>query len=150
MSRQRVVVIDGPMPDDAWQRANREPSLRTHPELEAVAVELLRHEPIFHRREFGCSRQDFEKMTTPTFWEVGASGRRYSREFVLDVLEERYKNVTETSWEIEDFFCQELAADQYLVTYTLHDAERATRRATIWRRTAGAWQIVYHQGTVVA
>jgi len=150
MSRQRVVVIDGPMPDDAWQRANREPSLRTHPELEAVALELLRNEPIFHRREVGRSRQDFEKMTAPTFWEVGASGRRYSREFVMDVLEERYRNVTETSWEIEDFFCQELAADHYLVTYTLHDGERATRRATIWRRTAGAWQIVYHQGTVVA
>jgi len=28
------------------------------------------------------------------------------------------------------------------------DAERATRRATICRRTAGVWQIVYQQGTV--
>jgi hypothetical protein len=89
-------------------------------------------------------------MTAPTFWEVGASGRRYSRAFVLDLLEERYQNASETTWEVEDFHCQELGENNYLVTYTLHDAERATRRATIWRRVNGGWQIVYHQGTAVA
>jgi len=38
----------------------------------------------------------------------------------------------------------------YLLTYTLvQDATRVTRRATIWRRSANTWKIVYHQGTVV-
>jgi hypothetical protein len=149
VTRQRVTVIDGPIPDGAFQRFNREPMPRTAAELDAVRLELLRREPIFHRPEFGCSRHAFEEMTAPTFWEVGASGRRYSREFVLDLLEERYQNSTETTWEIEDFHCQELGPDNYLATYTLHDAEQSTRRATIWRKSNGSWQIVYHQGTVV-
>jgi hypothetical protein len=29
-------------------------------------------------------------MVTDDFWEVGASGRRYGREFVLDELEARH------------------------------------------------------------
>jgi hypothetical protein len=47
-------------------------------------------------------------MPAPSFWEVGASGRRYSRKFVLDVLGQRYESAREASWEIEDFNCQEL------------------------------------------
>jgi hypothetical protein len=49
-----------------------------------------------------------------------------------------------------DFHCMQIAAENYLATYTLNQAGRSTRRATIWRRTAGGWQIVYYQGTEVA
>ena len=38
-----------------------------------VLEELKRREPIFHRRELGTTRADFENMTMPDFWEVGAS-----------------------------------------------------------------------------
>ncbi|HEY5041690.1 MAG TPA: DUF4440 domain-containing protein [Verrucomicrobiae bacterium] len=116
----------------------------------AVRDELMQREPLFHRAAFGTSRRDFEKLTAPEFWEVGASGRRFSREFVLNTLEERYANQKEDVWEVGDFLCQEIATDNYLVTYTLIQGERVTRRATIWRRTSSGWQIVYHQGTVVA
>jgi len=112
--------------------------------------ELMEREPLFHRAQFGTTRKDFEKMTAPVFWEVGASGRRFSRQFVLETLEKRYENSTEDVWEIGDFHCLEIAADNYLVTYTLIQGERITRRATIWRRTGEGWQVVYHQGTVVA
>jgi hypothetical protein len=112
--------------------------------------ELRRREPIFHRPEFGTTRADFERMTEPTFWEVGASGRLYSREYVLDLLERRYANPTEDVWETRDFRCDEIAADNYLLTYTLSQGARVTRRATIWRRTAEGWKIVYHQGTIVS
>ena len=88
-------------------------------------------------------------MTEDTFWEVGASGRRYSRRYVLDTLEKRYANPTEDSWQTRDFHCLEIAAGNYLLTYTLIQGARVTRRATIWRRTAQSWKIVYHQGTVV-
>lgn len=115
-----------------------------------VMEELRRREPIFHRPEFGTTRADFERMTEPTFWEVGASGRLYSREYVLDLLERRYANPTEDVWETRDFRCDEIAADNYLLTYTLSQGARVTRRATIWRRTAEGWKIVYHQGTIVS
>jgi hypothetical protein len=58
-------------------------------------------------------------MTAPDFWEVTASGRRISRQFVLNTLESRYQTPTADVWEIEDFRCQQIAADNYLVTYTL-------------------------------
>ncbi|GLQ99662.1 nuclear transport factor 2 family protein [Dyella mobilis] len=118
--------------------------------VQPVLDELKRREPIFHRPEFGTTRADFEAMTEADFWEVGASGRRYSRSYVLDVLEERSRHPVEDTWETSDFHCREIAADNYLLTYVLRQGERITRRATLWRRTAQGWKIVYHQGTVVA
>jgi hypothetical protein len=88
-------------------------------------------------------------MTETTFWEVGASGRCYSRDYVLDKLAKRFGNQAEDSWQTHDFRCQEIAADNYLPTYTLIQGTRVTRRSTIWRRTPQGWKIVYHQGTVV-
>ena len=126
-----------------------EPELATDPRLAGVLAELIQREPIFHRPELGTSRRDFEAMTEPDFWEVGASGRRYGREYVLDTLEERHRTPHDDPWETHGFHCSEVAPDNYLLTYTLHQGERVTRRATLWRRRAGAWRIVYHQGTLV-
>jgi hypothetical protein len=127
-----------------------EPNLITDPELSDVLEELARRGPIFHRPDFGETREDFERMTEAAFWEVGASGRRYSREYVLDELESRHANPSEDEWQAREFHCSEIAAaDNYLLTYTLIQGERVTRRSTIWRRTAQGWKIVYHQGTVV-
>ena len=121
----------------------------TSPELLAVLEELKLREPIFHHPEFGTTRRDYEAMTDPDFWEVGASGRRYSREFVLETLENRAPDPEESKWLTRDFQCREIAADNYLITYTLHQGPRITRRATLWRRTPEGWKILYHQGTLV-
>jgi hypothetical protein len=48
---------------------------------------LLAREPLFHRPELGTDRAALEAMTAEDFWEVGASGRVYSRAVVLEVLE---------------------------------------------------------------
>ena len=149
MKKYRVKVIDGPLPPGIWQSSNMEPDLTTAPELNHVLRELMAREPIFHRPELGTTRKDFDKLMAPDFWETTASGRRVSRQFILDFLEKRYETITEDTWEIEDFRCQKIAADNYLVTYTLFQGERLTRRTTIWRRTPDDWQIVFHQGTVV-
>ena len=84
-----------------------EPALITDPKLLDVLKELMQREPIFHRPEFGTTRQDFEKMTEAAFWEVGASGRRYSREYILDLLEQRSENPIQDNWEAKDFHCTE-------------------------------------------
>ena len=127
-----------------------EPRLDTDPALLGVLEELKRLEPIFHRPELGTRREDFERMTTEDFWETGASGQRYSRSYVLGVLDARHGHIGEDFWQTRDFRCQEIAPDNYLLTYTLVQSNRTTRRATLWRRTADGWKIVYHQGTVVA
>jgi|ERR1700722_373919 hypothetical protein len=126
-----------------------EPTLTTAAHLIAILEELKRREPLFHRPELGTSRSDFENMTDAAFWEVGASGRRYSREFILDTLENRRLQPIEDLWETRGFHCLEVAPGNYLVTYTLHQGARVTRRATLWRRTVAGWKVLYHQGTVV-
>ena len=127
-----------------------EPVLTTDSELSDILAELSSREPIFHRPELGTSRADFEKMTIDDFWEVGASGRRYSRAYVLDELEKRHAVPHVDIWETMDFHCRRLADDVYLLTYTLlQNKVRRTRRSTIWRSTAEGWKIVYHQGTIV-
>jgi len=119
-------------------------------ELAEVLEQLRRREPIFHRPESGTTRADFDRMMEEEFWEVGASGRRYSRASVLNLLEKRHAEPHEDVWETSEFRCDRLAADLYLLTYTLlQDKARLTRRATIWRKTPGEWKIVYHQGTIV-
>jgi hypothetical protein len=127
-----------------------EPSPTTAPNLLDVLAALSAREPIFHRPEFGTSRADFERMTAEDFWETGASGRRYSREFVLDELEQRVATPHDDVWETRDFYCRQLGENTYLLTYTLlQGGKRLTRRATIWKRTAEGWKIIYHQGTIV-
>jgi hypothetical protein len=127
-----------------------EPTLVTDPALKGILAELSSLEPIFHRPELGSLRSDFEKQTVEDFWEVGASGRRYSREFVLDVLEERASVPPPDVWETSDFYCRRLGEDTYLLTYTLlQEKARLTRRSTIWQTTPDGWKMVYHQGTVV-
>ena len=120
-------------------------------ELSDVLAALSAREPIFHRPELGTTRADFEKMTVDDFREVGASGRCYSRTFVLDELERRCSAPHADVWETSEFRCLRLADGLYLLTYTLlQDRVRLTRRGTIWRRTEAGWKIVYHQGTLVA
>ena len=126
------------------------PDLAMTPEIAAICGELVRREPIFHHRELGTDRADLERMAAPEFHEIGASGRRYSRAFVLATLEERYARNDPDPWETSDFHCQELAHDLYLLTYALVQESRRTRRSTIWRRDPQGWMIVFHQGTVIA
>src|SRR5437870_5146042 len=107
-----------------------------------VLIELVAREPIFHRPEHGTSRADFDRMMDATFSEVGASGTCYSRAFVLDELEKRHATGREDPHTLNasDFRCLELAPTVYLLTYTLQQGPRVTRRSTIWRRTEDGWK----------
>lgn len=127
-----------------------EPTLTTDPDLDDVLKALERREPIFHRPEFGTTRRAFEEMTDANFWEVGASGRRYSREYILGVLAQRHSQPHEDVWETRGFHCMRLSADTFLLTYTLvQNTSRTTRRTSIWRKQNREWKILYHQGTLV-
>jgi hypothetical protein len=132
---------------------SRDPAVPTDPRLDGVLAELAGREPIFHRLELGTRRADFEAQTATDFWEVGASGRVYDREFVWATLAERYADpayAANDAWDTSDFACREVAPEMYLLTYVLRQGERVTRRLTVWQGATGRWRIVYHQGTVVA
>ena len=127
-----------------------EQNFGTMPELAGVLAELTAREPIFHRPEFGITRADFEQMTVDDFWETGASGRRYSRNFILDELERRFSASHDDIWETRDFF-----AENWRQTFTcsptrcsrISDGSPGGRPSGSALRTV--WKIVYHQGTIV-
>lgn len=127
-----------------------EPKRDTPQELLSVQAELTRYEPLFHRLKHGLTSAELEAMTAEEFWETGASGHRYSRDFVIDTVLERYASPLEDDpWQATDFHCQGLAPELYLLTYTLSQGSRVTRRTTLWRRIGGHWIAVFHQGTLV-
>ena len=119
----------------------------------SILAELTAREPIFHRPQFGSTPEDFARMTAPDYWEVGASGSRYTRTFILDYLEAHPPvDAAAAGWQLFDHQCRRLGlenSDTYLFTYTLHQGDRHTRRATIWQLTQNGWQILYHQGTII-
>lgn len=111
--------------------------------------ELRSLEPIFHRPETSA---DFDAMMAPDFWEVGASGRIYTRAEVLATLAERYADPRydpTAGMVVSDFSVRQLAPDLWLATYHLLQQERPTRRVSVWRLVDGGWQLLYHQGGTV-
>jgi hypothetical protein len=121
------------------------------PELLPVFEELRYREPIFHTAAFGTTRADFERVTAPEYWEVGPSGRRYSRDFILRTLKQSPPiDAASAGWQSSDYGLRRLGPDTYLFAYTLRQAERLTRRATLWQITGEGWRILYHQGTIVS
>src|SRR5690348_12891422 len=131
--------------------ANHRAFTRIEPDLLGVFDEIRRREPIFHTAEFGFSIAELERALAPEYWEVGASGRRYSRDFVLRSLADRPAADAATSgWRTYDCALRRLGPETYLFTYTLLQGERRTRRATVWERFPAGWRILYHQGTIVS
>jgi hypothetical protein len=124
---------------------------KIEPDLLPILEELRRREPIFHNPEFGSTTAEFERSTAPDYWEVGASGRRYSREFILQELITNvpYVDAAAAGWQTSEFGLRRLGPDTYLLTYTLDQAGRRTRRSTIWQSSENGWRILYHQGTII-
>jgi hypothetical protein len=120
-----------------------------HSTSDEILAELSAREPIFHRREYGTSREDLERMLDETFWEIGASGRIYSRDYAIETSLKRYRSGPEPhDWPCRDFSITVLSDVLYLVSYILDEPGRVTLRSTIWRSSDVGWKIVFHQGTV--
>lgn len=115
----------------------------------SVLAQLQPLEPLIYAANAGATREHFEALLAPDFWEVGASGQRYDREFVLQTLASRQANPFEQAWSTTTHEVKCLAPDLYLHTYTLIQPTRVSRRATLWRLMSSGWQMVYHQGTPV-
>ena len=115
--------------------------------------ELIRREPIFHHPELIWDARSFDEQIAGDFNEVGASGQRYSRSEVKEILLGRLKGIHTDSladgYRIEEAESRLLADDVVQVLYTLRTPSRVTRRSTLYRRRDSTWQAVFHQGTVI-
>jgi hypothetical protein len=117
---------------------------------EALVLETLKTlEPLIYAANDGKTRDHFDRLLIADFWEVGASGQVYDRDFVLSTLEARQRNPRQEAWQAFDFRVRQIEAHHFLLTYSLQQPTRLSRRATLWQRTSSGWTMVYHQGTPV-
>jgi hypothetical protein len=131
--------------------ASRKTFFTTDPTLTPILDELRPLEPIFHTAAFGLEPADFDRRMAPDYWEVGASGRRYSRDFILQMLADAPPvDATTARWRASGHALRRLSPETYLLTYSLRQGERLTRRATLWQSTPHGWIILFHQGTIVS
>ena len=139
------------MRNEHGQRVNQEAAAVPSADLNGLLQQLRSFEPIFHSENFGTSLVQFEERMESDYWEIGASGKRYSREFILSHLEKTKPQLADDlGWICSDFQLQRLGPDIFLLTYLLDQCDRITRRSTIWRKSEHGWRVVFHQGTVVS
>jgi hypothetical protein len=127
-----------------------ESHLVTAPHLLPALAALERLEPLYHAAFPDATPADFERLVAPDFWEVGATGRRYSRAFALRVLSDRHGRPDPATWHTDRFHLQEAGPGLFLLSYRLRQPSRVTLRLTVWRREGDGWLALYHQGTVVS
>ena len=77
------------------------------------------------------------------FVEVGASGRRWHRDEVIDHLVES----PGTAVGVRDINAQVIAKGVVLLTYTATTDGRTTHRSSLWVSAGPQWSVIYHQGT---
>ena len=75
------------------------------------------------------------------FTEVGASGRTYDREEILDAL------APLPGVEASDFVADEIAPGVILLRYVTTGPGGAVERSSIWLREGDRWLLRHHQGT---
>ena len=113
-------------------------------------VETLRAlEESLWQRETRFDPEWMENVLADDCVEIGRSGRVHSRATILDAEPREIDAVLP----LPGFEVRMLAADVALVTYATSvgtdDAIEHARRASIWSRDAGRWQLRFHQGTPV-
>lgn|SRR5579871_968963 len=120
---------------------------------EEIAAQLLASEQTLLDPVVRRDRTRVARLLAEDFVEIGASGRLWSREEILALLEtEDY-----TPPALEDFACRLIAPHVALVTYRTVRAEMQTGtrsitlRSSIWICAAatGEWRVRFHQGTRV-
>ncbi|WP_353953383.1 RNase H family protein [Knoellia sp. S7-12] len=78
----------------------------------------------------------------PQWTEIGRSGRLWAREEILDEIGPLGEPVS-----LDVLACMPAGPDTMLLTWrAVRDAE-TTLRSSLWIRTAGHWQQLFHQGT---
>jgi hypothetical protein len=96
-----------------------------------------------------CTRSSREWMDahlSPTFTEFGRSGRRYTRNDILDAPIGEIDVVLP----LPDLTVRMLDHNTQLVTYRSIDGPEQVNRASIWVRNDGRWLLEFHQGTSAA
>ena len=112
-------------------------------------VEIRRLEERLLTPEVRAAPEELARLLADDFLEFGSSGRVFDRQQVIATLPLQPKE----QFALTDFQVRLLAPTIALAMYRViqsgeqHEAPQGSLRSSIWRRTAGRWQMVFHQGT---
>ena len=115
---------------------------------EALAADLKELEELLLAPDVRKSKRLVE-LLADEFVEFGSSGRVYTKDDLVAVLLAESSVVQTTS----DFRVAVLAPDVALLPYRIrrHSQPPAdTLRSSVWRRSSGKWQMVFHQATATS
>ena len=99
------------------------------------------------------SRTEVARLLHADFMEFGSSGRVFDKAGIVTALaNEGAGEALQRS--VEDMKVSMVSGDIALVTYRACRKQRdhigfSTLRSSIWARTDGAWQMIFHQGTPI-
>ncbi len=108
----------------------------------ALELELL-------KPEIRASKEALSLLIADDFIEFGASGIRYDKKHALH----RLPAEEPVEFKASDFELRELSQHLMQLLYKAkiyRESEGVvlySRRSSIWKSTAGQWQILFHQGT---
>lgn len=88
------------------------------------------------------------QLLAPDFLEVGASGRQWDRDSILQLLQDETADAETAPIEIHDLRGRVLAPEVIQVSWDSCWGERRARRTSIWCEREAGWQQVHHQGTL--
>lgn len=85
------------------------------------------------------------ELLAPDFEEVGASGRLWELETILEQLATETPDDAEI--EVLNLTGRAVADGLVLLRWDSSRAGRRARRVSLWRRDDAGWRLVHHQGT---
>lgn len=95
--------------------------------------------------EIRQSRHTLDSLIADEFLEIGASGNVYNKNDILNALPSEETN----HYVMSQFDMLGLSDNIILVTYTLSERSRRTKRASIWKLINNEWALIFHQGTIM-
>jgi hypothetical protein len=113
-----------------------------------LAREILAREEALLRSDVRKSEALVDSLSDE-FLEFGASGRKYTKRDLVDVLQAE-SPVVQTTSHVRVY---SVAASVVLIAYMIERRGTPsvhTLRSSLWERRDGAWRMVFHQATVTA
>lgn len=107
---------------------------------------LQKLEESLWRSETRFDREYMHRILAEDFFEFGRSGRKWSRDEVLEYHEEEIKA------ELTDMGVHFIDEKVALVTYiskTQYEELEISNRSSLWSKIDGEWKLRFHQGTAV-
>jgi hypothetical protein len=95
------------------------------------------------------SPQRLDELLDPDFREIGASGQLWTRAATIAALISDHPD-SETALDVTEMAAEPLTGDLIQVMYVSSRQGKRARRSSLWRRSAGAWRVIFHQGTPIS